>query len=349
MVPDRRYGGYRRVILAAVGCLIAVLLYLKEGQSQQPLPDGICAPDPHGVAIGCGPLERSKEEHRAHAEEARAQREQASSNSPVLLDAAKPVEPAPAAEYNPPCAKGQDDRRSDLCAQWKAADSAAEAAFWSKVQAYLSAVGIVGLLYSLYLTRTATEAATAAVDQSRTASTAEQRPWLKVEARCASDLLWRDGAFTLTVGFAVTNIGRTSAQFVQVRATVVIDPFSSPAETRLASFCAKERETYKPSGLALFPAEPAITSKTIEPNDVDKRYIIDKARQLGIPIRVFPQVIGCVLYKEASNMAEIHQTQFIYKLVSKGKEQRDLFLDEDGDVPLADLFLLKTSHFVTID
>lgn len=33
-----------------------------------------------------------------------------------------------APEYNPPCENGEDDRRSDLCAQWRAADAARSAA-----------------------------------------------------------------------------------------------------------------------------------------------------------------------------------------------------------------------------
>lgn len=55
--------------------------------------------------------------------------------------AAPPIQPAEKAENpNPPCEKGEDNRQSDLCAQWKAADAAnlaAQVALW---------VGIGGLL-----------------------------------------------------------------------------------------------------------------------------------------------------------------------------------------------------------
>ena len=58
--------------------------------------------------------------------------------------------------------RNQDNRSSDLCAQWKAADSAFAAAWWAKWQTLLSLVGVIGLLYNLYLTRTATNIALAA-------------------------------------------------------------------------------------------------------------------------------------------------------------------------------------------
>lgn len=45
--------------------------------------------------------------------------------------------------YNPDCPKGADDRRSDLCAQWKAADAAHEAASWASWTWYLLLVGTV--------------------------------------------------------------------------------------------------------------------------------------------------------------------------------------------------------------
>lgn len=46
-------------------------------------------------------------------------------------------------EYNPSCTPGQDNRRSDLCAQWKAADSAYEAATWTRRAYWLVLLGTV--------------------------------------------------------------------------------------------------------------------------------------------------------------------------------------------------------------
>lgn len=54
-----------------------------------------------------------------------------------------------------PCGPNWYGSKDDLCAQWKAADSAAEAATWANWQLWLSGAGIVGLLFSLYYTRKA--------------------------------------------------------------------------------------------------------------------------------------------------------------------------------------------------
>lgn len=49
--------------------------------------------------------------------------------------------------YNPPCHEGQEDRQSDLCAQWKAADSAASAAHAGWVFGTIgTAIGLLTLI-----------------------------------------------------------------------------------------------------------------------------------------------------------------------------------------------------------
>jgi phage gp46-like protein len=70
------------------------------------------------------------------------------------------------AEYKRPCPSPDNDNQSDLCAQWKAADAARDAADWAWWQLGLSAAGLGGLLYSLYLTRTATKVAVEATEDA---------------------------------------------------------------------------------------------------------------------------------------------------------------------------------------
>lgn len=50
------------------------------------------------------------------------------------------------------CDPGDDQRDSDLCAQWKAADAASEAAWWTKLSGLLSLFGLVGVAGALFLT-----------------------------------------------------------------------------------------------------------------------------------------------------------------------------------------------------
>lgn len=50
-----------------------------------------------------------------------------------------PISPTPDRGCNP----GRDDRQSDLCAQWKAADAAAESAWWASATFWLGLVGLI--------------------------------------------------------------------------------------------------------------------------------------------------------------------------------------------------------------
>jgi hypothetical protein len=86
--------------------------------------------------------------------------------------ASKQAQPSPATSYERPCLQGQDDRKSDLCAQWKAADKAGEGVRWAMWQTILSALGIAGLIYSLHLTRGALKAATTTASDSAKATEA---------------------------------------------------------------------------------------------------------------------------------------------------------------------------------
>jgi hypothetical protein len=72
--------------------------------------------------------------------------------TPRFSETFKTVESSKKAQ---PCGPTRYQSNEDLCAQWKAADSAAEAAHWARWQTFLSAMGVLGLLASLYYTRQA--------------------------------------------------------------------------------------------------------------------------------------------------------------------------------------------------
>lgn len=69
----------------------------------------------------------------------------------------------------PPCKQPQDRNACDLEAQWKAADAARDAADLSLWQLLISAGGLLGLLYSLLLTRRATRVAVEATEDAESA------------------------------------------------------------------------------------------------------------------------------------------------------------------------------------
>lgn len=106
----------------------------------------------------------------------------------TITGAVPAVELGKIREYEQPCAQGRDNRKSDLCAQWKAADAALAAAEWAKWQFFLGILGAVGLLLSIYYTRRAVLAAVAsnqnaqeALAHAKEMAGVELRPYLHVD------------------------------------------------------------------------------------------------------------------------------------------------------------------------
>jgi hypothetical protein len=405
MGHDLGAGAHRRVFAPLIGYLILALPF--PALAVQPLPPGICVPDALGVVLACPPslkhaqapereeasqLPQSLEEHlrgaespeergRAQPEERGSGQEHAERNRPAPLDPAEPIEPVPAAEYNPPCPKGQDDRRSDLCAQWKAADSAADGAFWSKLQAYLSGAGIIGLLYSLYLTREATriaseastsaenanqiatrtakEAVEAAIEANRLtykAFIADQRPWIAVEPKISGPLKWNSKAFYFPVRFRLKNVGKIPALHVRVRPALILDYFHRSLVVRQCEHADEWMAKKASPGGHIFPEEES--EKTIHLHRTQTDY--DQAiewlnKNVGTAVDgkfvprhhegVEPALIGTVIYWSPGTETW-HQTGFIYMLVDKRiiNGRGRIISRERGDVPEDCLALVEHWH-----
>jgi hypothetical protein len=127
------------------------------------------------------------------------------------------------------CEDGQDDRSSDLCAQWKAADSASASALWAENTFYLGIAGLViGLFTLLAAASAAWYARNAWLETKRTADTADDgfrlaeksarmqlRPYVFVkEIRfIASET---GGASDARVALVVQNYGTTLAKDLRI-------------------------------------------------------------------------------------------------------------------------------------
>jgi hypothetical protein len=118
MVSDRKPRGYRYVILAAVGWLI--------------------------LAAAPGP-ESNNASHNTATDQQIA--ETLNAISTTLSNSLKP------AEKDAGCPEGSDYRESDLCAQWKAAIAASDAAKWSLWTVLLSAASVGFLVWTFMETR----------------------------------------------------------------------------------------------------------------------------------------------------------------------------------------------------
>ncbi len=101
--------------------------------------------------------------------------------APLPVQAVKPVEPP---KLERPCNRGDDKRDSDLCAQWKAADAARDAADSTRWGVLLGIVGTIGLFWTLFYTRAAVKVAQAATKDADSALEIAER-----NATAAADLV----------------------------------------------------------------------------------------------------------------------------------------------------------------
>ena len=101
----------------------------------------------------------------AGAPQIRAQTKQAEATAnqtqaaPSVASNTEAVEPIQPSEYYKPCRQDNRNYRSDLCAQWTAAQGAIDAAYWAKWGFWLSLAGLLGLVGTLFYTRKAVLAA----------------------------------------------------------------------------------------------------------------------------------------------------------------------------------------------
>lgn len=137
--------------------------------------------------------------------------------------------------YEKPCVAGQDDRTSDLCAQWKAADATKEAADWTRLAYWLVLVGTVfgglTLLAAVAAARYArdaalhtkygAEAANNSFELTRRQIFIENRPLVSIGAELIGNLYWTEGQISINVDVQISNVGSAPAFEVKVGITPV--------------------------------------------------------------------------------------------------------------------------------
>jgi hypothetical protein len=122
----------------------------------------------------------------ANAPQPRAAAERAESTNQITNAAPRggpvPVrvvnQPSEPGGYQDPCQYNESDSRSDLCAQWTAARAASDAAGYAWLQLWGAAVGIMGLLWTIWLTRRAVKAAQASVDVAQDTAKRQLRAYV---------------------------------------------------------------------------------------------------------------------------------------------------------------------------
>jgi hypothetical protein len=146
----------------------------------------------------------------------------------ALENVASALKQQPNAQNRLPCGKRDENRSSDLCAQWKAADAAKSAAdaAW-----YLGIAGAVIAVLTLYVAvraalyakeaaahtaagtseaRRSADADEKALVSTREVGAAELRPWIVIEPRITK-LKMDDLGFEIRYDVVFRNVGQTSA------------------------------------------------------------------------------------------------------------------------------------------
>jgi hypothetical protein len=323
MVSYRRNGIYRCIIVAAFGL----------------------------VLIGTG----EPPKQAAKPEQTKAVKPEPQRSPTVATNTTKPVEAIKRAKQQEPCGPRRYRGDDDLCAQWKAADSASDAAQWAWWQTVFSALGIVGLLLSLYYTRKAVLAAedatkdadsaleianknaAAAIELAQAtkdsventkalvaATAANSRPWIKIDVRPTGPLICKDGALSGTFGITVKCLGKMPA----LKVITWIEMNSQAADGPLVAGLCIDELRYKldtaiignlPMGNEVFPEESFVQS----------RFGANAATAKVRDGEIYPVIAVGASYKWAGGVSE---TLMSYWLMDR-ESQRMGFPNGDWEVP----------------
>lgn len=141
-----------------------------------------------------------------------------------------------------PCEQGDDKRYSDLCAQWKAADAAADSAWWAAVSGYATAISTILVLIALYFAFRSNWIA-------RDTAKRQLRAYISVEPQGVYE---RDDNGFVTVPILFKNAGQTPAYHVTIQSWFQLcdDPLSfDPYEAT------KEVGAFDPTEITVAPGD----------------------------------------------------------------------------------------------
>ncbi len=158
-----------------------------------------------------------------------AQSDAGQSSKPVTGQSSDTVQIPQAPIHDRPCDQGNDNRQSDLCAQWKAADAASEAAWWAAFGSIVAMIGTAGLFWQIKLTREAvqdTGKATVAMEASNAIAAKSAAAFLAKER--GRLCFYRQQISTMGdakyLPFKIENTGNTECSLVKIHYIIVDHP-----------------------------------------------------------------------------------------------------------------------------
>lgn len=249
------------------------------------------------------------------------------------------------------CKPGEDNRNSDLCAQWKAADAAAESATWTKVSAWIAAssafVGVLTLgaavAAAIFARAAAMHTESAAIEARRSADNAadanhiaqtsfvaQTRAWLSISCELVRDQKHtstndgRSGVF-FNVECKVFNHGASPATHVSFHAELSFNGGNMiEIEDRMNNYGENMRSRGVATAEAVFPNASFETGHMVflERTEAENS-IANQGHHFIIPV-----VIGCINYQTPA-MSGVRQTRFAYHVITlKGEQNMTLSADD---------------------
>lgn len=198
-------------------------------------------------------------------------------------------------QHDKPCREGQDDRSSDLCAQWKAADaaqSASRAAWWiGCVSGLIGALTLAAAWSAAKWAKNAAghtgdgaaqaqRAAKAAEDTlalTREVSNADLRAWMSVELNC-KEIRRTDNFVTISIKASLKNEGKTPA----LRVAISLDAFIvSSVVTSNDEKAGLDKHQYPLS--SLLPSAPIDHDRGLRIENSDVEQALKSCETIGFP------------------------------------------------------------------
>lgn len=215
-----------------------------------------------------------------------------------------------------PNSKSEEERADrDLAAQEEMAIWARRTFYGSLAGIFVSAIGLIAIVYSLRLNDDATRAAQAAVRIAEASNEIQSRAW--ISATCglenvhhAKTHLGVDGTYANVV-CRIKNHGNSPAVLIRFNAEAIVMHSENP-EVALTKFAARHQVVANEALFSLFPGETTDLSHYIffPADNVKDKTDANKY--------IHPSIVGVVTYKTA-NSPQTRQTGVYYHIVSPGE------------------------------
>lgn len=157
---------------------------------------------------------------KAEREQVHAQQSISSSLDNIAATYREQAERGARPPQTQPCGPREYQGKDDLCAQWKAADAAADASWWAKVGSFASAISTFLVLLALYLAFRSNWIA-------RDTAKRQLRAYMNLSE---IKLMSRNVGAPVTTKVIFSNTGQTPARRVQVKFEIMSGPSSAEEE-----------------------------------------------------------------------------------------------------------------------